>query len=329
MKSLSIDEFTDVKIGHHHDPVGITGCTAILFEKGATAGIDVRGSASGSRETDPLQVMHVVDRIHGILLAGGSAFGLAAASGVMTYLEEKKIGFPVGVTKVPIVPSAIIFDLKIGDHTARPSPEMAYQACCKAGMEKLASGNVGVGIGATAGKYFGPEYAMKSGFGSYAVQHESGIFIGAVVVANPYGDIMDPALGKIICGCRYPHGETTGLAGYLKTYPGHKPLRRSDFSNTTLGVIITNVKLDKREVTKVAQLAQNGIPHIISPAHTVFDGDIVFAASCGPIEADLNWVGTVAAHVLSKAILDAAYNAADIGPFPACTTGRPNQIAER
>ncbi|MFC1850073.1 P1 family peptidase [candidate division CSSED10-310 bacterium] len=318
----SLTDIPGIRVGHSQDQEAITGCTVILTEAGAVAGMDIRGSASGSRETDPLHLMHIVSSIHGLLLTGGSAFGLGAASGVMSYLEEKGVGFQIGVAQVPIVPSAVIFDLKIGSHKVRPGPEMAYQACLNATDNSFTSGCIGVGLGATAGKYMGMEWAMKSGLGQAGIITDSGIVVAALVVANSYGDIIDPKTEQVLCGCRYPDGNPENLSGFFNLYSGEIPIQARGFTNTTLGIVATNVSLDKLLTTKMAQMAQDALGRVIRPAHTIFDGDIVFALSCGDRAADINWLGAMAAEVLAQAILDAAYESRSLGSFPACVRSR-------
>jgi L-aminopeptidase/D-esterase-like protein len=315
-RSAAITDIPGLRIGHAHDSTGITGCSVILAEDGAVAGMDKGGSASGSRETDPLELLHVVGRIQGLLLCGGSAFGLGAASGVMRYLDERGRGFPVGVTRVPIVPSAVIFDLKIGQR-CWPDEAMAYQACLNASDQQVDSGCVGAGIGATAGKYAGMEWAMKSGLGQAGLRTESGVVVAALAVVNPFGDIVDPASGRILCGCRAHHGNSQGLLGYERLMSGSKAIRTADFSNTILGVVATNVKLDKLFSTKLAQMAQDGLARVVRPAHTLFDGDIVFALSMGDREADFTWLGLKAADMLAESILQAARTATPLGGFSA------------
>lgn len=315
-QKITISQIPGFKQGHA-DTQLITGCTVILMENGAVAGMDVRGSAAGTRETDPLNMLHVVDRIHGLLLSGGSAFGLGAATGVMKYLEEKNVGLQVGVGRIPIVPSAVIFDLKIGDANIRPDAQMAYQACCNAISGEVESGCVGVGIGATAGKYMGSEWGMKSGFGQAGIVTKDGIMVAASVVANPYGDIIDPETNLPICGCHFQNDATNDLKGYFYHVTGEKPLLYNQFSNTVLGVIATNVALDKRLATKIARMAQNGLSKVIVPANTLFDGDVVFALSYGKKKADFNWLGAISAELLKQAILDAVYSAVSIDNFPA------------
>jgi len=320
MSHLTEARITDIEgitVGHAHNLEAITGCSVILIEEGACAGIDVRGSASGSREIDPLGLMHIVNRIHGLVLSGGSAFGLGAASGAMKWLEERGVGFPIGVARVPIVPSAVIFDLKIGSHQIRPDEDMCYQACQNAGTQPFTSGCIGAGTGATAGKYMGFEWAMKSGIGQAGIKTDQGIIVAAFVVSNPYGDVIDPATAKPLCGCRYPTGDVADLKGYFPLFEGHIPLTAKGFSNTILGVVATNVNLDKPMATKVAQMAQDALARMIKPAHTVFDGDIVFTLSRGQKEADINWLGAMAAEMLGQAILDAARSATTLGDIPA------------
>jgi L-aminopeptidase/D-esterase-like protein len=312
-----IGKITDVlgiKVGHSTNLEGLTGCTVILCEKGAVAGVDVRGSAPGTRETDLLNPINMVDKVHGILLAGGSAFGLDAATGVMKYLEERDCGFDVGVTKVPIVPGAVLFDLLIGDHKSRPNADMGYEACLNA-REDFEVGNVGAGTGASVGKLLGMKSAMKAGIGTASMKIGKGIIVGAIVALNAFGDIYDPKTNEIIIGARKPL-----IGGYMDTVKALKgDLNQiiSAFTNTTIGVIATNAQLTKAQATKVAQMAHNGYAAAIKPVHTMYDGDTIFALSYGTIKGDVNAIGYVAGEVMAQAIVNAAKSATPLGGYPA------------
>lgn len=294
---------TDVEgilVGHAHDEKGVTGCTAIIYPEGASAGVDVRGSAPGTRETDLLKPEKMVDKIHGIMLSGGSAYGLDSASGMMSYLEEKGIGFDVGVTKVPIVCSAVIFDLLIGDHSIRPNKEMGYKACKCASEKGVGQGCIGAGKGATVGKILGPNNAMKSGLGSASIT-VGDLCVSALIVTNSFGDVFDEK-GNMLAGTFDYENDK-----YLNTYEIMKKkskLEGFSMKNTTIGVVATNAILNKAEANKVAQMAHNGLAKTINPIHTMFDGDTIFAMATGKVKADINLVGTMASEVVAKAVIN-------------------------
>lgn len=311
----AITDVPGIKVGHASDFNGMTGCTVILCEEGAVAGIDVRGSAAGTRQVDALSPGHIVDRIHAIVLSGGSSFGLDAATGVSKYLEEKGVGFDVGITRVPIVPTAVIFDLLFGDHTVRPTSQMGYAACLNA-QEEVPEGSVGAGVGAVIGKLFETSRAMKGGLGTCSVAMPDGLRVGALVTVNAFGDIIDNITGRIIAGLRKSEDsmEFANTANSLK-----QGIVKQKFAlvNTTLGVVATNAKFSKRDITKVAQMAQAGLIKTINPVHTTFDGDLVFALSLGDIEADTNKVGVLAEFVVAEAIKRAIKKADGFGLVPA------------
>jgi L-aminopeptidase/D-esterase-like protein len=311
----AITDIEGIKVGHASDFSGYTGCTVILCEKGAVCGIDIRGSASGTRQIDALNVSHIVEQVHGILLAGGSSFGLDAASGVVRYLEEKNVGFDVGVARIPIVPSAVIFDLGLGNSKARPTPDMGYEACLKAGDE-VEEGSVGAGTGATVGKIFELPRAMKGGLGTCSLAMPDGLKIAALVVVNAFGDIIDNVTGKIIVGLRKSE-DSSEFANTVKQIKEGAVKKQFGIVNTTLGVVATNATFNKREITKIAQMAQGGLIKTISPVHTTFDGDLVFALATGEIEADINKVGVLAEFVLAEAIKRAVKKADGFGIIPA------------
>lgn len=305
----------DVQIGHASYPDGPTGCTVILCPEGAVAGIDVRGSASGTRQTDSLSAVHRVPHVHGILLAGGSSFGLDAGGGVLQYLEEKGIGFDVTVTRVPIVPTAILFDLGFGNPAVRPDKALGYQACLNATSDDPAEGSVGAGSGATIGKLFSVLQATKGGLGYSAVRTEEGLIVAALVVVNAFGDVRDLA-GNIIAGARTGPDDRTFADTWACMKRGLQP-KQFVVQNTTLGVILTNACLDKAEARKLAQLAQNGLVRVIVPVHTLYDGDIVFALSVGKVEAPLMQVGILAQEILQAAVIRAVQSADGLGRLPA------------
>ena len=310
----AITDVEGIKVGHATDQHGYTGCTVILCEEGAVCGIDIRGSAPGTRQIDALNVGHIVDEIHAILLAGGSSFGLDAAGGVTRYLEGKGVGFDVGVARIPIVPSAVVFDLGFGA-TSRPTPEMGYQACINAGLE-VPEGSVGVGTGATVGKLFEAGRCMKGGLGTCSIAMPDGLRIAALVVVNAFGDVVDNVTGKVIAGLRKSE-ESLEFAGTVKQIREGVIKKQFAITNTTLGVVATNAGFNKKEITKVAQMAQGGLIKTISPVHTTFDGDLVFALSTGKLEADINKVGVLAEFVLAEAIKRAAKKADGFGIVPA------------
>ncbi len=303
-----------IRIGHASDFRGLTGCTVILAEKGAVCGVDVRGSAAGTRDLGPCQPGHVVERVHAIFLTGGSAFGLDAARGVMEYLESRGAGFPTGVARVPIVPAAVIFDLGIGSCRARPEPAMARWACEQAARQ-VAEGSVGAGTGATVGKWLGLERAMKGGVGFSTVLMASGVAVQALAVVNAVGDVIDPASGQVVAGARREAQSTewARTADQMLEGRGRKSLAGR---NTTLVVVMTNASLDKVQAAKVAQMAQDGLARAIDPAHTMFDGDLVFTLSLGARRADVSTVGTAAARATAAAIVRAVKLAKGLGGIP-------------
>ncbi len=299
-----------VKVGQKEDLRALTGCTAILFEEGAVGGVDVRGSAPGTRETDLLNPINLVEKVHAICLSGGSAFGLDAASGVMQYLEEHGIGLDVGVAKVPIVPAAVLFDLAVGDPKVRPNKQMGYEAAALATPKKFLTGNYGAGCGATVGKLAGPDLCMKGGLGSASICLENGVVIGAIVAVNAVGEIRDPANGKVIAGVydRKSGMILDSMTLLEKNYQAPIPAG----TNTTIGVIAVNADFTKAEVNKIAQMAQDGFARTIYPAHTMNDGDTIFAAATGGIRVPVDVVGALAAKVIEMAILDAVRSAEGI-----------------
>ena len=316
----SITDVPGVLVGHATDLDALTGCTAILVKGGAVAGVDQRGGAPGTRETDALHPMHLVDKAHAVVLAGGSAFGLDAASGAMRFLEEKGIGFDTGFARVPIVPAAVLFDLGIGKANVRPDAEMGYQACKNASKLPAEEGNVGAGAGATVGKIFGMRQAMKSGLGSASTDLGGGLVIGAIIATNAFGDVIDPQTGMIIAGARAidksadpPFLDTLET---MKSLLGKTVLHFSSQHNTVIGVVATNAKLTKEEVNKVAQMAHNGLARTIRPAHTMFDGDTLFALATGKKKADVNLIGAYAAECVAAAVLRSVQQAKPVAGLP-------------
>lgn len=303
----SITDVAGIKVGHFTDTRRPTGCTVILCEEGATGGVDVRGSAPGTRETDLLDPKNLVQQVHAVVLSGGSAFGLETATGVVRWLEERGIGYDVGVAKVPIVPAAILFDLGVGDAKIRPDAEAGYKACKAATTNPPAEGNVGAGAGAIVGKMFGGKRAMKGGIGTASIKLP-GLTIGAIVAVNAVGDVIDPATGKLIAGARTADGKKLAgtMAGILR---GEALPPMLGGTNTTIGLIATDAKLDKAQAQKVAEMAQDGLARAINPAHTMFDGDTIFAVATGKTTstnpANVTLIGALAAEAMSQAIVRA------------------------
>lgn len=322
----AITDVPGILVGHAQNDEALTGCTVILCEKGAVGGVDQRGGAPGTREVDALHPMHLVNKAHAVVLAGGSAFGLEAATGVMRYLEEKGVGFDTRIAKVPIVPAAILFDLGIGRSDVRPDAAMGYQACQNASAEPPTEGNVGAGTGATVGKILGPAQCMKSGIGTTSLEIGAGIIVGAIVAVNAFGDVIDPSTAQIIAGARSKEVGPLhiGASGYfadtlqvMQTLIGRTALGFGSRGNTVIGVVATNAKLNKEEVNKVAQMAHDGLARSIRPAHTMLDGDTIFAIATGEHNADVNIVGAYAAEVFSQAILRAVRAAKPVAGIPA------------
>lgn len=305
-----------IKVGHDQDLSALTGCSVVLCESGAIAGVDQRGGAPGTRETDLLRPMHLVEKVHAIVLAGGSAFGLEAATGVMRYLEERKIGFDVRVAHVPIVPAAILFDLEVGDSTVRPDAAMGYRACQNAASPMVSQGNIGAGTGAAVGKMFGVKRAMKGGIGTASMDLGGGVIIGSLVAVNAYGDILDPTSNRLIAGLLDQNSALADTMAIMKTFMGRRILQFSSHHNTVIGVVATNAKLSKEAVNKVAQTAHNGLAQTIRPAHTMFDGDTIFALSTNQRRTDVNIVAAYAPEVVARAILNAIIAAEPAGGLP-------------
>jgi L-aminopeptidase/D-esterase-like protein len=309
----AITDVAGIRVGHATDKEAMTGCTVVLCPpEGAVGGVDQRGGAPGTRETDLLRPMHLVQRAHAVLLAGGSAFGLDAAGGVVRWLEEQGIGFDARVAKVPIVPTAILFDLDVGRADVRPDATMGYAACEAATAGPVAEGRVGAGTGCTVGKVLGPGRASNSGLGTASADLGSGLVVGAIVAVNAFGDVVDPGTGKILAGARALTG--SGFADTLATMKGlvgKTILRFSGASHTVIGVVATNARLTKEEANKVAQMAHDGLARAVRPAHTMLDGDTLFALSTGKKQADVNLVGAYAAEVVAEAIVRAVRMAND------------------
>lgn len=302
MKEIPITEFENLKIGNAENTAAGTGCTVLLFgENGAPAGLDVRGGGPASRESELLKPLAAAEAIHAILLSGGSAFGLDAAGGVMRYLEEKGIGFDVGVTKVPLVCQSCLFDLTVADAHTRPDQTMAYAACEGAEAGNYRDGNYGAGTGATVGKLLGMEHCMKSGIGSYAVQIGE-LKVGAVVAVNALGDIYDWKDGKKLAGL-IAEDKKTFLSTEETEFAGYEVIENKFVGNTTIGVVFTNAKFSKSSLCKIAGMAHDGYARVIRPVHTTSDGDSIYAVSLGEVAADQDVVGALGAQVMAEAIL--------------------------
>ena len=308
----AITDVRGIEVGHAQDDDALTGCTVILFRKGAVAGVDVRGGAPGTRETDLLDPINHVQKVHGIVLSGGSAFGLDAASGVVRYLDEHKIGFNTGAAKVPIVPSAILYDLSLGRADVRPDSAMGYRAAVSASSAPPAEGNVGAGTGASIGKMFGMSLAMKAGLGTASMDTGGGVIVAALVAVNAIGDVIDPNNGSIVAGLRSGKIGPLRVGGknqfadtlaMMKKPVGRGILSLASRSNTVIGVVATNAKLNKAQATKMAQMAQDGLARAIRPAHTMLDGDVIFALSTGTRKADVSLLGAFAAEAMAEAIV--------------------------
>ncbi len=301
----AITDVPGIKVGHHTDSRRPTGCTVILCEDGAVGGVDVRGSAPGTRETDLLAPVNLVDTVHAVLLSGGSSFGLDAAGGVVRWLEERGFGFPVGPARVPIVPAAILFDLWIGDQRIRPDAQAGYAACENASAQAPEEGSVGAGAGATVGKLFGLDRAMKGGIGTAALK-VGGITVGAIVAVNPVGDVIDPAGAGVVAGSRDANGRRWAgtTAAILR---GEMPPMLQAGMATTIGLVATDAQLTKAQAQKIAQMSHDGLARTIDPVHTMFDGDTMFALGTGRsgLAGNAGAIGVIAASVTASAVLRA------------------------
>ncbi len=320
----SITDVAGIKVGHFTDSRRPTGCTVILCEEGAVGGVDVRGAAPGTRETDLLDPLNLVQQVHAVVLSGGSAFGLETATGVVRWLEERGVGFPTGVARVPIVPAAILYDLGVGDPKIRPDAEAGYKACKAATANAPTEGNVGAGAGATVGKLFGLSRAMKGGIGAASIKlpndkdGKSGLTVGAIVAVNAVGDVIDPGVGRVVAGARTKGGR--GLMGTMNAILRGEALPPLfGGTATTIGVVATDVKLDKAQATKVAQMAHDGLARTINPVHTAYDGDTIFALATGRSSraANVTLVGALAAEAMAQAVIRAVRAARGITGLPA------------
>jgi L-aminopeptidase/D-esterase-like protein len=317
-RSEGLTAVEGIKVGHHTLSERPTGCTVVLVEAGAVGGVDVRGSAPGTRETDLLDPINTVQEVHAVVLSGGSVFGLDSASGVVRYLEEKGIGFDVGVAKVPIVPAAILFDLGVGGKpNVRPGADCGYRAAEAASSGSVAEGNIGAGAGATVGKLMGRSRAMKSGIGTASIRLPNGLAVAALIAVNAVGDIIDPGTGEIVAGVRTKDGK--GFADARRLVRSGAVYRSRPGQATTIGVVATNAGLSKAQATKVAQMAHDGLARAIHPAHTPADGDTIFALATGvwDQDPDLTTIGELAAQATAEAIVRAARMAEAVAGYPA------------
>lgn len=305
-----------IKVGHQTLTTRPTGCTVVLVEAGATAGVDVRGAAPGTRETDLLDPQNLVEKVNAIVLSGGSAFGLDSASGVMRYLEERKVGFKFGSAYVPIVPAAVLFDLPVGDNpTIRPDAACGYEAATSATAGPIAEGSVGAGAGATVGKFAGGK-PMKGGIGTASIALPSGLIVAAIVATNGGGDVVDPATGQIVAGSLAADGSFIDARKAMRSGALDKP---RPGENTTIGIVATNARLTKAQAKKMAQMAHDGFARAIVPSHTMGDGDTIFALATGAhtSEPNLSLIGGLAADVMSQAILRGVREASGLPGIPA------------
>ena len=318
-ENATLTAIKGVSVGHYTDEKSMRGCTVIKFPaNGAVAGVDVRGAAPGTCETDLLAPENLVDRINGLLLTGGSAFGLHSAAGVMQRLEEEGCGLDVGSVKVPIVPAAAVFDLAVGDPKVRPDAKWGYIACKNASTAPVKQGNAGAGTGATVGKSFGMEKAMKGGVGSYAIRIDGGVIVAAIAVVNAMGDVVDPMTGKIIAGAR---GSEKGT--FIDTEAmliGNRKMSMGPGLNTTIGVVAVNAPYTKTQLTKIAQMSHDGMARAIRPVHTMYDGDTIFAVSVADpdvkVAPDMNVIGAAAVQAFSMAVVEAVKNARGVEGIP-------------
>lgn len=317
-QNATITAVPGVLVGHAQDEPGLTGVTAVLTPAGAVVGVSVEGSAPGTRETDLCRPGNLVTQAHGILLCGGSAFGLAAADGAMRWLAERGHGFGTPYGTVPIVPAAVLFDLGVGSSAARPDAAMGYQACDAASAAPVLQGNVGAGTGCSAGKMLGPGQASKTGIGS-AVVRAGGLLVGAIVAVNAFGDVWDPRTGRIEAGARLPDGSFADSTALLLGGSDHAPFGAGQ--NTTIGVVAIGGNLSKEGANKVARMAHDGLARVISPIHSMYDGDCLFCLATGGEEADITVTGTAAAVAVEQAVLAAVRQARSAGGLPGLAGG--------
>ncbi|MFP5213916.1 MAG: P1 family peptidase [Acidobacteriota bacterium] len=307
-----------IRVGHAAIPEGLSGCTVILPEGGAVAGVDVRGGAPGTYGTDTLNPVNLVNRVHGIFFTGGSAFGLSAATGLMKALRERDIGFQTGHGRVPIVAGATIFDLGFNASGNLPGEALSLEAFERATFHPVEEGCVGAGLGATVGKLYGLERAMKSGLGSSCVHGAGGLMVGALMVVNAFGDVVDPLSNEVLAGCRESSESSRLIRADLEIRKLTRLRGFTPVESTVIGAVATNARLNKTQLTKVAQMAHDGLARTVAPAHTLLDGDAIFALSCGSIEdVDVSILGALAAQATAEAVLRAVRKACSLGGLPA------------
>jgi L-aminopeptidase/D-esterase-like protein len=307
-----------IKVGHAALPEAPSGCTVILPSHGAIAGVDIRGGAPGTYGTDTLNPLNLVDRIHGLFFTGGSAFGLSVADGLRCFQKSAGVGFDSGAGLIPIIAGAVIFDLGVNRSAVYPDAALGFLACQRASEDPVEEGNVGAGLGATVGKLYGPHRAMKAGLGSACIETVAGIKVGALMVVNAFGDVIDPELNSPIAGCRDSKSGATLIGMEAEILKMKEMCGFPDIQNTVVGTIVTNAKLNKTQLTKVAQMAHDGLARTIYPAHTLFDGDTIFALSCGEIEnVDVSILGTLAARVTADAVLRGVRKSRSLEGIPA------------
>ena len=314
-----ITDVAGIEVGHYTDVEHATGCTVVLCREGAVGGVDVRGSSPGTRETDLLRAESTVERVHAILLSGGSAFGLAAATGVVRYLEEQGIGHRVGSVIIPIVPAAILFDLGLVTPHVRPGEQEGYQACQDAHNGAVAEGSVGAGTGAVVGKALGHKYATKGGLGTAILDLGHGIVLGALVAVNAIGGVVDPETGVLIAGPSSPEGKGFQDSVALMATPSYRPPQEEQgLTNTTIAVVATTASLTKTQANKLAQVAHDGLALAIRPCHTLHDGDTMFALGTGRGggNADMNRLAGVVSRVVAQAVVQAIKSAETVGGVP-------------
>ncbi|SMC22806.1 L-aminopeptidase/D-esterase [Desulfacinum hydrothermale DSM 13146] len=318
MENTTLTALDGIRVGHAETNTGLSGCTVILLDQGAPAGVDIRGGAPGTYGTEGLNPIHLVDRVHAVFLTGGSAFGLTVGDGVRRYLKSRNVGFQTEYGVVPIVCGAVIFDLGINQHGDPPDADLGIRACEAATTAPVEEGCVGAGCGATVGKLLGLDHAMKGGLGSCCMRNPSGLLVGSLVVVNPFGDVVDRRSGRILAGCRTAP-ESRDFLDSQQALEDRLRLRGfSSGQNTVLGVVAINAALNKTELTKVAQMAHDGLARSIVPCHTQVDGDTVFALSCGHLQGvDVSIVGSLAAQCLETAVVRAVWAATSRGGLPA------------
>ncbi len=307
MKEIKITDIQGIKIGHAENIEAGTGCTVIICEKGAYAGVDVRGGAPASRETQLLNPVNLVEQVHAVVLSGGSAFGLDCAAGVMEYLEGHDIGFDVQVTKVPIVCGAALFDLVVGDYKIRPDKKMGYDACVQASDKECLQGSVGAGTGASVGKLLGMDRAMRGGIGIYGAQIGD-LKVASIVAVNCLGDVIHPDTGERAAGL-LDEAKKKVISTEEEMYKTYSNKTNLFSGNTTIGVVITNGKMNKPQATKVASMTHNGFARSMRPAHSMFDGDTIYALSTSEVDADVNVIGALGAETMAKAVYQAVISA--------------------